>query len=125
MEQVEFARLALEINTDRPKKLPSRTSVHNGSSVGVWLRPGAVRSELPSAALDVLLNDHAAVSEEGAGQRLQERPRVGARVKCLYVAKRWTLAAHDASRGVDLTIQDNCAVQQGDRTGFNEVKRYS
>lgn len=65
--------------------------------------PGA----LPSAALDVLLDDDAAVSEERAGQRLQQSPRVGAGVEGLHVAEGRTLAAHDAPRGVDLPIQDN------------------
>lgn len=89
---------------------------HHRPAWGVWLRPGTIQSELPSAALDVLLNDHTAVSEERAGQWLQERPCVGARVKGLHVAQGWTLAAHDASCGVDLTIQDDGTAQQGDNS---------
>lgn len=72
-----------------------------------------VRFEAPSAALDVLLNDHAAVSEERAGQRLQERPRVGAGVKRLHVAERRTFAAHYSSGGVDLPVQDGGAANRG------------
>lgn len=69
-----------------------------------------------SAALDVLLDDHAAVSEERAGQRLQERPGVGGGVEGLHVAEGRTLAAHDAPRGVDLPVQDHGAAEVD--TGF-------
>lgn len=71
-----------------------------------------------SAALDVLLDDHAAVSEERTGQRLQERPRVGARVKRLHVAQGGTLAADDASCGVDFPVQDNSAEKTKKKTSF-------
>lgn len=66
----------------------------------------------PSAALDVLLDDHAAVPEERAGQRLRQSPRVGAGVKGLHVAQRWALAAHDAPGGVDLAVQDDGAADR-------------
>lgn len=65
----------------------------------------------PSAALNVLFDYHAAVSEERTGQRLQESPGVGARVEGLHVAERWTLAAHDAPCGVDLPVQDHRAAE--------------
>lgn len=64
-----------------------------------------------SAALNVLFDDDAAVPEERTGQRLQQSPGVGAGVKGLHVAQGWTLAAHDASCGVDLPVQDNGAAQ--------------
>lgn len=98
---------------DRPgSELPSSRIVR----LVVWLRPGT----LLSAALDVLLDDHAAMSEEWAGQRLQESPRVGARVECLHVAEGGTLAAHDASCGVDLTVQDDGTAKQGDNSQTSE-----
>lgn len=56
---------------DRPDRLAlscCHTSSHNRSSAGVRRRPSVIPSELLSAALDVLLDDHAAVSEERAGQ---------------------------------------------------------
>lgn len=64
-----------------------------------------------SAALNVLFDGHAAVPEERAGQRLQQRPGVGAGVKGLHVAQGRTLAAHDAARGVDFTVQDHGAAE--------------
>lgn len=64
-----------------------------------------------SAALNVLFDDDAAVSEERTGQRLQESPGVGAGVEGLHVAQGWTLAADYASCGVDLPVQDNGAAQ--------------
>ena len=90
-------------------KLPSR--IVPQPELGWCL--ASTQPEPPSATLDVLLNDHAAVSEERAGQRLQERPSVGARVKRLHVAKGGTFAAHDASRGVDLSVQDDGAARTG------------
>lgn len=76
-----------------------------------WQRCGPVRSEPPSAALDVLLDDDAAVPEERAGQGLQEGPGVGAGVERLHVAERRAFAAHDAPRGVDLPVQDGGAAE--------------
>lgn len=73
-------------------------------------RHGAI-PQRPSATLDVLLDDHAAVSEQRAGQGLQQRPRVGAGVKGLHVAEGRPLAAHDASGCVDLPIQDHGAAR--------------
>lgn len=64
-----------------------------------------------SAALNVLFDGHTAVPEERAGQRLQQRPGVGAGVKGLHVAQGRTLAAHDAPRGVDFTVQDHGAAE--------------
>lgn len=90
-----------------PSRSCCHTSSHNWSSAGVKRWPSATQSEPPSATLDILFDDHAAVSEERAGQWLQECPSVGARVKCLHVAEGWTLAAHDASRGVDLPVQND------------------
>lgn len=49
------------------------------------------------------------MSEERTGERLQQSPRVGAGVKGLHVAQGWTLAADDASGGVDLPVQDSSA----------------
>lgn len=92
-----------------PSRSCCHTSSHNWSSAGVKRWPSATRSEPPSATLDILFDDHAAVSEERAGQWLQECPSVGARVKCLHAAEGWTLAAHDASRGVDLPVQNDGA----------------
>lgn len=74
----------------------------------------ADRSSSPpssSAALNVLFDDNAAVSEERTGERLQQSPGVGAGVKGLHVAQGWTLAADDASCGVDFPVQDNSAAQ--------------
>lgn len=83
------------------------TSSHNRCSADVRRQPSVIRSKPLSAALDVLLDDHAAVSEERAGQWLQERPGVGARVEGLHVAEGRTLAAHDPSCGVDFSVQDH------------------
>lgn len=82
------------------------------STAGVVLFDGVRRGGSVSAALDVLLDDHAAVSEQRAGQRLNQSPRVGAGVEGLHVAQCGTLAAHDASRGVDFTVQDHSAAQR-------------
>lgn len=60
-----------------------------------------------SATLDVLLDDNTAMSKERAGQRLEERPVVSVGVKGLHVTQGRTLAAHDAPRRIDLTIQDH------------------
>ncbi len=60
-----------------------------------------------SAALNVLLNNHAAVSEERTGHALLQRPHVRTGVKGLHGSQRWTLAAHDAARHVDLPVQDH------------------
>lgn len=73
-----------------------------------WCLPSRRRL---SAALNVLFDGHAAVPEERAGQRLQQRPGVGAGVKGLHVAQGRTLAAHDAPRGVDFTVQDHGAAE--------------
>lgn len=75
------------------------------------VRPSPEPRVPPSAALDVLLDDHAAVSEERTGQRLQESPRVGAGVKSLHVAEGGALTAHDASCGEDLPVQDHSAAE--------------
>lgn len=72
-------------------------------------RPQTPEVGPPSAALNVLFDDDAAVSEERTGQRLQESPGVGAGVEGLHVAQGWTLAADYASCGVDLPVQDNGA----------------
>lgn len=64
-----------------------------------------------SAALNVLFDDDAAVSEERTGEGLQQSPGVGAGLKGLHVAQGWTLAADYASCGVDLPVQDNSAAQ--------------
>lgn len=89
---------------DQPgPELPSPIVPQPGAQLVLCRPPGAS----PSAALDVLLDDDAAVSEEWAGQRLQQSPRVGAGVEGLHVAEGRTLAAHDAPRGVDLPVQDN------------------
>lgn len=74
-----------------------------------WYRLPTPRA--PSAALNVLFDDDAAVSEERTGQRLQESPGVGAGVEGLHVAQGRALAADDASCGVDLPVQDNSAAQ--------------
>ncbi len=60
-----------------------------------------------SAALNILLNNHAAVSEERAGHALLQRPHIRTGVKGLHGSQRWTLAAHDATRHVDLPVQDH------------------
>lgn len=84
--------------------IPSHPPGRPAGGAGWWLSP--------SAALDVLLDDHAAVPEERAGQRLRQSPRVGAGVKGLHVAQRRALAAHDAPGGVDLPVQDDGAAER-------------
>lgn len=100
--------------SDRPTgpalKLPSHIVPQPGAPLVFGVDP--VVTGHPSAALNVLFDHHAAVSEERAGQRLQESPGVGARVEGLHVAERWTLAAHDAPCGVDLPVQDHRAAQK-------------
>lgn len=96
-----------------PEQLPELRLLHHphptppgrpAGGAGWWLSP--------SAALDVLLDDHAAVPEERAGQRLRQSPRVGAGVKGLHVAQGRALAAHDAPGGVDLPVQDDGAAER-------------
>lgn len=70
----------------------------------------AVRSCSPasaSPALNVLLNNHAAVSKEWARQALLQRPHVGTGVEGLHGSQRRALAAHDATGRIDLPIQDH------------------
>lgn len=75
-----------------------------------------------SAALNVLFDHHAAVSEERTGERLQQSPGVGAGVKGLHVAQGRTLTADYASRGVDLPVQDSGAAQ---RHGLGARQRFT
>lgn len=81
----------------------------------LWRRVSGVQKTVEScssvsasAALNVLLNNHAAVSEERAGHALLQRPHVRTGVKGLHGSQRWTLAAHDAACHVDLPVQDHC-----------------
>lgn len=65
-----------------------------------------------SAALNVFLDDDAAVSEHGAGHVGQEGPRVGRRLVGFHVAQGRPLAANDAARGIDLAIKHHGAVEE-------------
>lgn len=84
------------------------------------LRPSRVRSlgwdAVPaSAALNVLLDDDAAVSEHRAGHVGEQGPRVGGGLVGFHVAQRRPLAANDASGGVDLAIEHHSAAGEAGR----------
>lgn len=60
-----------------------------------------------STALNVLLNNHAAVSKEWAGQALLQSPHIDTGVEGLHGSQSRALAAHNATGRVDLPIQDH------------------
>lgn len=77
----------------------------------MWNERESVRCASGSAALNVFLYNHTAVSEERTGQILLQRPRVQTGIKRLHASQSRTLAAHHPTAHINLPVQNHGAAR--------------
>lgn len=78
-----------------------------------------------SAALNVFLDNHTAVSEERTGQILLQIPHVHDGIKTLHASQSRTLAVHHPTAGVNLPVQNHSAARHHREIHENRIHHHA